>query len=240
MLDGLRLRQVALVATNGVRVANELQQAFGWPEPFHDPGVNEFGLANSVFEVGDTFVEVLSPSVDGTSAGRYLQRQSGDCGYMAIFQVADLATARQRLVDLAIRSVWSIDLDDMATTHLHPKDLPGALVSLDSAKPSESWRWAGPRWERGAPATHAAGGISGITVATPHPLDGARRWAELLDLEIYEEGLDSASLILGEQSVQFIRSGDGQRTGIVAVSINALGGTPNNIGGVRFTNKEMP
>ncbi len=43
------------------QVAGELRRAFGWPPPFHDPGVGRFGLTNAVFAVGDTFVEVVAP-----------------------------------------------------------------------------------------------------------------------------------------------------------------------------------
>ncbi len=86
-----------------------------------------FGLQNAVFTAGDTFVEVVSPVREGTTAGRYLERRGGDTGYMAIFQVAG--------------------------THLRPRDVPGAIVSIDWADPPGSWRWAGPAWT-GAAAPH--------------------------------------------------------------------------------------
>lgn len=54
MLTGSRLRQVALVARDCGQVAGELRRAFGWPPPFDDPGVGQFGLTNAVFAVGDT------------------------------------------------------------------------------------------------------------------------------------------------------------------------------------------
>jgi hypothetical protein len=144
VLTGPRLRQVALVARDCGQVAGELRRAFGWPPPFHDPGVGRFGLANAVFAVGDTFVEVVAPAQPDTTAGRYLKRRGGNGGYMAIFQVRDLAAARRRVADLGVRVVWTVDLPDIAATHLHPRDVPGAIVSLDWAAPEESWRWAGP------------------------------------------------------------------------------------------------
>ena len=48
-LPGPRLRQVALVAPDCEKTATALQDTFGWPDPFHDPGVGEFGLINAVF-----------------------------------------------------------------------------------------------------------------------------------------------------------------------------------------------
>ena len=68
---------------------------------------------------------------------------------MAIFQLPDLtagpASGSPRWV---CASCGRSDHADMAGTHLHPKDVPGAIVSLDWADPPESWRWAGPAWTR--------------------------------------------------------------------------------------------
>src|SRR5437867_2360968 len=76
--DVARLRQVALVARALEPVAAALQAEFQLGDPYRDSGVAEFGLENVVFAVGDTFLEVVSPVADGTTAGRYLDRRGGD------------------------------------------------------------------------------------------------------------------------------------------------------------------
>jgi len=141
-----------MVALDCGLVAGELGRTFDWPQPFADPGVAQFGLCNAVFAAGDTFVEVVAPVEPGTAAGRYLERRGGGGGYMAIFQVPDLAAARRRVDLLGVRVVWTADLPDIAGTHLHPGDVPGAIVSLDWADPAESWRWAGPSWKGARPS----------------------------------------------------------------------------------------
>src|SRR5260370_27580475 len=98
---------------------------------------------------------------------------------MAIFQVPDLAAARRRVADLGVRVVWTADLPDMAGTHLHPRDVPGAIVSLDWAAPTQSWRWAGPSWTGQAPG-HAHGGVTGLTTEVTDPRAAAQRWAAVL------------------------------------------------------------
>jgi hypothetical protein len=183
MLAGPRLRQVAVAAADCEGTARQLQEAFGWPDPFHDPGVGRFGLTNAVFATGDTFVEVVAPVEPDTAAGRYLASRGADSGYMAIFQLPDLEQARRRVAAAGVRVVWSADLPDIAGTHLHPKDVPGAIVSLDWADPPESWRWAGPDWTGRAPA-HAYGGVSGLTIEVSDPADAAARWAEVLGLTV--------------------------------------------------------
>lgn len=143
---GARLRQGVLVAAELEPVVAGLRTTLGLAEPFRDPGVAAFGLHNAVCALGDTFLEVVSPTVPDTAAGRHLQRLGGDGGYMLIFQVDDLVAARERAATAGVRTVWQIDLPDMAATHLHPADLGGTLVSLDRPLPAGAWRWGGPQW----------------------------------------------------------------------------------------------
>jgi hypothetical protein len=236
MLTGVRLRQVALVARDCEQVSAELRAAFGWAEPFHDPGVRRFGLTNGVFAAGDTFVEVVAPVEADTTAGRYLERRGGDGGYMAIFQVPDLAAARARLPGLGVRVVWTADLPDIAGTHLHPKDVPGAIVSLDWAEPPQSWRWAGPAWTGGAPE-RAPGGVTGLTIEVHDPLAAARRWAEVLGLTASGA---TVGLAAGGQQLEFVQASDGHGEGITAVTIAGLRGGPCLIGGVSFAGQPSP
>jgi hypothetical protein len=238
MIGGPRLRQVALVATDCERTARQLQQLFSWPEPFHDPGVGRFGLTNAVFAVGDTFVEVVAPVQPATTAGRYLERRGGDSGYMAIFQMPDLTLARRRVADAGVRVVWTADLGDIAGTHLHPKDVPGAIVSLDWADPPESWRWAGPQWTGHAPQ-HQSGGLCGLTVEVPDPPRAAARWAEVLGLTVTDNG-GTATIQLEHagQDLRFVPAGSSRGEGITEVRFTTQRPVPAaQIAGVRFVSR---
>jgi hypothetical protein len=235
MLAGPRLRQVALAAADCDATASQLTQAFGWPEPFHDPGVGRFGLTNAVFAAGDTFVEVVAPMEPGTTAGRYLERRGGDSGYMAIFQLPDLQEARRRVADAGVRVVWTADLPDIAGTHLHPKDVPGAIVSLDWADPPESWRWAGPEWTGQAPL-HPAGGVSGLTIEVADPASAAARWASVLGLTCIDAG-DTAAIQLEHagQDLRFARADSARGEGITEIRLTTERPVPAvHICGVRF------
>jgi hypothetical protein len=241
MLAGPRLRQVALAAADCDATASQLQETFGWPEPFHDPGVGRFGLTNAVFAAGDTFVEVVAPAEPGTTAGRYLERRGGDSGYMAIFQMPDLAAARRRVADADIRVVWTSDLADIAGTHLHPKDVPGAIVSLDWADPPESWRWAGPEWTGRAPQ-HPAGGVSGLTIDVADPAGAAARWASVLGLTYTDEGgVATIRLEQADQDLRFVPADSVGGEGISEVRLTTERPTPTvRIGGVRFVSTARP
>jgi hypothetical protein len=175
----VRLRQAVLVAAELEPAAEALREALGLGEPFRDPGVGEFGLANAVFALGDCFIEIVSPTRPGTAAGRYLERHGGDGGYMVIFDLEDLEGARLRAQEANVRVVWQLDLPDISGTHLHPADMRGAIVSIDRSNPYGSWRWGGPAWT-GQIGTGAPGRLAGIAVAVADPAAVAARWGEVL------------------------------------------------------------
>ncbi len=170
-----RLRQAVIAVTELDRSVDALRSALSLREPYADPAVAHFGLRNAVFAIGDTFLELVSPVQEGTAAGRQLERRGGDCGYMAMLQVEDVAAARERALGLGVSTVFEIDLDDIAEVHLHPAQIGGAIVSLSEPRPPAAWRWGGPGWEgRSAP-----GCVRGVTVAVADPDAVASRWREI-------------------------------------------------------------
>ncbi len=209
----VRLRQAVLVAADLEATAALLREALGLGEPFRDPGVGQFGLANVVFAIGDCFIEVVSPVAEGTAAGRQLERGGGDGGYMVLFDIEDLDGARARAEQLGVRTVWSIDLPDISGTHMHPADLRGAIVSLDSSRPYGSWRWGGPDWT-GRIGSGPQGRLSGITVAVAEPGPVAERWAEVLGVPLQD---GEPRLALDGAEVRFVRA-DGAE-GIVEIAV---------------------
>jgi hypothetical protein len=209
-----RLRQVAFAAADLETVAGQLRQLLHLAEPYADEGVAVFGLHNAVFAVGDTFLEVVSPMREGTAAGRFLERQGGDTGYMAMVQIADAEAARERLSALGLRIVWDYSEVDIVDLHLHPRDVPGPLLALDRADPVGSWRWGGPAWTENVP-THPPGGIRELVVAVDEPEAAAARWAQILDLHA-----KGSQLTLDDgQQIRFVPPGSSARVGIVGLTV---------------------
>lgn len=247
MTVSVRLRQVVVITSDLPRVVDRLQDELGLHDPYQDPGVGAFGLANRVLVAGDCFVEVVTPVTNDSAGARYLRRRGGDGGYMAIFQFADRGAARDRAEQLGIRTVWKADLPNMSGTHLHPLDVPGAIVSLDWADPPESWAWAGPAWTGEAPGTPAErrGGVVGLTVAATDPFAVARRWADVLAAgspQADPDRGDAAMVTLADaaQVLRFVPAEEGVDEGItgydLALPAPPVGyDTPVVIGGVTFT-----
>jgi hypothetical protein len=215
----MRLRQVALVARDLDPVVADLRAVLGLGEPYPDPGVGVFGLRNAVFPIGDTFLEVVSPVEEGTTAGRLLDRRGGDGGYMVILQTDDLAAHRARLTRLGVRIVWETTLPDAATLHLHPKDVGAAIVSLDAMDPPESWRWAGPGWKSRA-RTDVVSEIVGVELQSGDPARLAERWAQVLDRRAERRG-DEHAIDLAGGAIRFVREEDGRGEGVSGLDVRA-------------------
>jgi hypothetical protein len=202
----VRLRQ-AVLAARDIERTSTLLEAAGLREPFVDPGVKEFGLTNAVYPVGDAFLEVVSPIQDGTTAGRYLDRRGAEddaVGYMVIVQVDDLDAVRARAESLGIRTVWTIDLDDIRASHLHPRDV-GAILSVDQPTDPAEWRWGGPGWRERA----VEGRLLGMDVAGA---DG-ERWSALLD-----RPLDDDRLVFDDDT--YVRFVDADAEGVVRIELD--------------------
>jgi hypothetical protein len=238
---GVRLRQAVLVAQELEPVAALLRQALGLGEPFRDPGVGEFGLENVVFAIGDCFLEIVSPTTAGTAAARQLERAGGDGGYMVLFDLEDLGGARERAAGLGVRIVWQLDLPDISGTHLHPADVPGAIVSLDRSEPYGTWRWGGPEWT-GQKGSGAPGRLEGITVAVRDPDEAAARWGEVLGVAPAAGG---PRLELDGGVVRFEPAGSAGVEQIVAIALQlppAVRGSRASIevGSARLTLSDLP
>lgn len=216
----LRIRQLALVARDLEPVVEDLCAVLGVSVCFRDPGVATFGLVNALMPIGNQLLEVVSPKEENTSAGRRLDRQGGDGGYMVILQTDDLAGARARAEAGGARVVWELALDDIATVHLHPRDVGGAIVSLDESKNPDDWRWAGPSW-RDSVATDVVRGIRAAEIRTDAPAKLAARWSALFGREV-EERDEGADWALDDDTHVHFRPASG-REGFQGIELDAPG-----------------
>ncbi|HXA38003.1 MAG TPA: VOC family protein [Phenylobacterium sp.] len=216
----MRLRQIALVGRDLAAAEADIRAVLGLDYAYDDPGVGKFGLKNAVFPVGETFLEVVSPKQEGTTAGRLLEKRSGDGGYMVILQVRDIAEARARIAAAKARVVEQADLHEgaVAMSHLHPKDIGGAILSLDYMDPWERWEWGGPGW-RDHVRTDVSAGLVGAELQGHDPAAMAARWGEVVGRapvrvgEAWRIGLDDG----GE--LRFVAARDGRGEGLGAFDV---------------------
>jgi hypothetical protein len=196
----LRIRQIVFVVRDLATTSRRLAELLALDPPYRDPGVAEFGIDNAVFAFGDQFIELISPVQGGTAAGRHLERR-GEGGYMLILQTDDFDRDRARVRALGVRTVWEKSLPDIRAMHLHPKDIGGAIVSIDQPVPAASWRWGGP-WRQ----QHGRRGeqrVVAVTVEAGRPSEMAQRWAQVLGLDA-SAATDADRIALTDGSIGFV------------------------------------
>lgn len=215
----LRLRQIALVGKDLDAIRADITAVLGLGEAFADPGVGKYGLQNQVWPIGDTFLEVVSPKEEGTTAGRLIDKRGGDGGYMAIFQVDDLEAARARIAGLGVRIADQADRNGASFTHLHPKDVPGAIVSVDAMDPVERWEWGGPDWRKNV-RTETSIEIRGCQIQAEDPDVVSSRWAAVLDRP-RERTADGFRIGVDGGEVRFTAPSDGRGEGLSEFDVAA-------------------
>ena len=213
----MRLRQVALVARDLARAESEITRSLGLELCYRDPGVATFGLSNALFPVGDKLLEVVSPTKDGTTAGRLLDKRNGDGGYMVILQVDDLDGMRRLFDSANARVVFEASIAGITGLHIHPRDIGGAILSIDQTDDWDEWPWAGPNWRQHR-ATDAVRDIVGVEIQAEDPGAMSDRWAQVLG-----RSAENNTIALDEGSIRFVAPADVRGEGVTAIEFTGQG-----------------
>lgn len=200
----MRLRQVVLAASDLAATEERIVETLGVSLCYRDPGVAAFGLRNALFPIGDKLLEVVSPTQDGTTAGRLLDKRGGDTGYMVILEVDDLDAMRDRIAAAGARIVFEAVEDGIVGLHLHPADVGGAILSIDGTETWGEWPWAGPVW-RDHVRTDVVTDVLAVEIEARDPGAMAARWAEVLGREVAGE---VPTIVLDEGEIRFVPVGE--------------------------------
>ena len=218
----MRIRQLVFVSKERDSLVKDLCDLFQLEVAFYDPGIIHFGLENAVIPVGDTFLEVVSPVQENTTAGRFLETRKGDGGYMVIVQTDDLKREKLRVESEGIRIVWNADREEdgihAQAIHLHPRDVGGAILSIDSMEPTEAWLWASSSWKKHI-KTETSNFLNGVHIQSTNPESMMRSWEKALGKKgIYTN--NQFLINLNESRVVFVEDLDGRGEGIESFEIS--------------------
>ena len=219
----LRMRQICLVAGQLEPVVDNLAHVFGLPVCHRDPGVGKYGLENALFPVGNSFLEVVAPVRDGTTAGRYLERRRGDGGYMVITQCGDLAKRRVRCEAVGVCVANEIRYPDYQELQLHPRDVGAAMLSFSRQEGGESpdgpWH---PAASKGTPARGPAviRAMSGAELQSDDPDGLARRWSLVMELPLTRDDRSRPIVALDDARLRFVPATDGRGEGLAGLDLD--------------------
>jgi len=228
----LRLRQVCLVAADLAREAARMAQALGVVECYRDANVARYGLQNVLFPVGSSFLEIVSPTLTGTTAGRFLERHAGRHGYMVILDCDDPEKRQRRAESLGIRVANVIRHHSYLGIQLHPKDTGAAIIEFNRTAGGEDamgpYAPAGPHWQSFV-RTELSRSLKAIEIECPEPAAMSARWADLLERPVTSR--HRIQLDAGE--IRFL-PGSGSDAVFAGVVLEATRSATHDLCGVRF------
>ena len=217
----MRLRQLVFVSKERDRLAKEICDVFDLKEAYNAPGLISFGLENVLIPLNDTFFEIVTPVQENTTAERFFEKTGGEGGYMIIVDGEDFEHENERVENSEIRIIWNGDRQEEGiharTIHLHPKQMGGAILSLDWMNPKESWKWAGPEW-----TSHISGpitGVDGVQIQSDNPEAMFQDWLEVLGNP--KSNKEMLKIFLDHTWLEFILDSDGRGPVISAFSLKA-------------------
>jgi len=231
----LRLRQICLVAAELEPVVEAVRAIFGLAVCHRDPAVAKYGLENALFVCGYQFLEVVAPTRDGTTAGRFLQRSGGRGGYMAIFDTHDPERRRAHVQRLGIRIAHEMDTAGFRGIQLHPVDCRATMLEFDRSvgnEPLDGAYWpAGAHW-RDAQRLDRVGGVPCIEVCSPDADGLAAHWARIIDVPLERDADQRPRLRFELGAVRFVTAPAGAPERLDALHI-AVADAPRTLAAAR-------
>ncbi|HIG09553.1 MAG TPA: hypothetical protein EYQ51_07365 [Alphaproteobacteria bacterium] len=221
----MRLRQIAIASYNLNECERILNTELKIKTAYRDEEVEKYGLNNIVCPIGGEFLEVVSPYTTDTTAGRFIDKKKGAAGYMTIFQCEDSLERRKFIESKGIRVLNAFDNNgDFINNQFHPKDLPGALLEIDSVTNTNykekyaDWPPAGPNWRQKIDEKYVQG-IVGATIAAEDPNNLSKLWSEVLDSKLIVEN-NCLSIVLENANITFVQA-KSDYTDLVGITIKA-------------------
>lgn len=215
----IQLRQICLIARELDSTIENLTEIFGINACFVDPGVGVFGLENTLLSIGRNFLEVVVPVEEGTAGGRYLDRRSGDGGYMVICQAdnkENQQAVRQRAIDNGVRIANEAERETWNICQIHPRDMIASFFEIDWDINNDfngNWQPAGGLGWEDKVKQDVTQDYLGVELQAPDPVTLAELWGKVTDLPVERDGSE-LSIKLNNATLRFVEATDDRGPGL--------------------------
>ena len=217
-------RQICLVAADLRPVIDDLTWILGINTCYIDPDVSYFGLENTLMPIGRNFLEVVAPVKENTTAGRYLERRSGNGGYMVICQADSRQTqgaVRQRALENGVRVAYELDRDNWGICQLHPADMTASFFEIDWDSTHDfdgNWHPAGGSGWEGEVKQDVTVDYAGVELQSDDPGALAQLWSRVSGIALDNNGGDLC-LPLNNVNLRFVEAVDGRGAGLSGIDL---------------------
>ena len=218
----LRLRQVCFVARRLHALRDDLVEVFDLSPCNSDPHAASFGLENVLLPMGTFFIEIVSPVQVGTAAGRYLDKRSGDGGYMTIFDSDEIDWFRAHIAANGVREAAFLQYEGFNALQMHPRDTGGPLLEINrtvgGGALSGNYHPAGCRWREHV-RTSRVRGLLGVEIQSKTPETLARRWASILNRDDPISCDSEWHVAVDNAVLRFVKDCDGRGEGLGGIDV---------------------
>ncbi len=220
----VQLRQICLVASELQPAIEDLTNVLGINTCFVDEGVAHFGLENTLMTIGNNFLEVVAPTVDGTAAGRYLDRRQGDGGYMVICQAGsrgEQEEVKARAADHRVRIAYEAERENWNICQFHPADMVAAFLEVDWDENNDfdgNWMPAGGTQWVDTVNRDSAINYRGVELQADDVEALAARWSDVTGIAL-QDSSNGPILNLNNAVLRFVPATDGRGAGLGGIDL---------------------
>lgn len=185
MAEYMRLRQICLVAPQLAPVIADISAIMGLDVCYRDGNVAKYGLENALLPVDTILLEVVAPFQPGpgTAAGRFIEKNGGRGGYMAIFCCEDPDARGARANAIGVRTANVITHAPYHGVQLHPRDCRAAFIEFNHTEGSDDilgpYPPAGPDWQTSIRKDTTLA-LTEVEMQSPEPEGLAAHWGRIV------------------------------------------------------------
>ncbi len=186
----VRLRQICLAAADITETERVFSHILGL-DVCHRSELANFGLENIMYAINGCFLEIVAPTKENTAVDRFLSRNKGRGGYMAIFDCADIDRHKSLAAEAGVDPIFERRNEKADLLQLNPKQTGATMMEFDHHYGDDTmlghYEWAGEDWH-GYVSTEVTGDILGIEISSPGPEARAKLWSHICDRPVTMQG----------------------------------------------------
>ena len=186
----VRLRQICLAAANIADTEKVFNHVLGL-EVCHRSELANFGLENIMYAINGCFLEIVAPTKENTAVDRFLNRNNGRGGYMAIFDCKEIDRHKSLAAEAGVDTIFERRNEKADLLQLNPKQTGATMMEFDHHNGDDSmlghYEWAGDGWHKYV-CTDVTGDILGIEISSPDATKRAALWGHIVDRTVTKKG----------------------------------------------------
>jgi len=214
----LRLRQICLVAPQLEPVISDISAIMGLDVCYRDGNVAKYGLENALLPVDTILLEVVAPFQPGTAAGRFIDKNGGRGGYMAIFCCDDPDERGRHANAMGVRTANAITHAPYHGVQLHPRDCRAAFIEFNHTDGSDDilgvYPPAGPDWQKSIRKDTTLA-LTDVEMQSPEPEVLAAHWGKIIGVAVAKNDNGDLELKLPNASFHFVKGVSDLMTGLM-------------------------